>query len=191
MATVELSQYGTLELIKYGQYQPSITKVVLRIQGNSILSTIFVSSLDAGASLTIQYYEERQGVRHNLQSHSVTEAGTNTVVVGPHLETPFAEVTVADGMVEYTAIVTARTDQPFEMTTYASITGESEFTDDPALAVRTVETGPLVRADYDEIEAVEIDSQTEDYIYKLDGSEVARLQFKFRTDGSFESVKRL
>ena len=51
--------------------------------------------------------------------------------------------------------------------------------------------GPLVRADYDEIEAVEIDSTTEDYVYKLAGTEVARLQFKFRTDGSFESVKRL
>lgn len=191
MATVELSEYGTLELVKYGQYQPSTSKVVLRIQGNSILSTIFISSLDAGASLTIQYYEERQGVRRNLQSHTMTEAGTSTIVVGPHVETPFAEIVVANGQVEYTATVTARVDQPFDMTTYASIVGDSEFTDDPALAVRTVEMGPLVRADYDEIEAVEIDSTTEDYVYKLAGNEVARLQFKFKTDGSFESVKRL
>lgn len=191
MATVELSQFGTLELVKYGQYQPSTSKVVLRIEGNSILSTIFITSIDAGASLTIQYYEERQGVRRNLQSHSMTSAGTNTIVVGPHLETPFAEVTVADGNVEYTAIVTARVDQPFDMSTYASIVGDSEFTDDQALGVRTIEMGPLVRADYDEIEAIEIDSTTEDYVYKLGGTEVARLQFKFRTDGSFESVKRL
>ena len=191
MATVELSQFGTLEVIKYGLYQPGTTKVVLRIKGNSILSTMFVSMIEVGATVQAQYYEEWKGIRNNLQSQMMTETGTNSIIVGPHLESPRVDITVSNGSAEFTVIATARTDQPFDLTTYARIDGQSEFTDDQGLAVRSIEMGPLVRADYDEIQAVEVDSTTENFVYKMEGSDVATLQFKFRSDGSFESVKRI
>ena len=191
MATVELRQYGTLELIRYGAYQPGTHTVALRINGNSILSTLFVSTIEVGASVRVQYYEERQGIRRDLQANVLMEAGTSAIIVGPHQETLKVDIIVSNGAASFTCIATARNDQPFDMLALAHIDGESEFTDDPGLAVRTIEMGPLVRADYDEIVAVEVDSLTENFVYKLAGDDVATLQFKFRSDGSFESVKRL
>lgn len=191
MAVSILTEFGTTEFLKYGVYGPGTYGVSLRVDGNAILSVLFVAAVDPGAQLTVQYYETLRGIRRDLQKHEITDAGTQTLIVGPQVNTPFVEAVVSGGNVEFALVGTARSDQPLNLSTYGTLSGTSEFTNDPAFGVKTIETGPLVRADYDEIEAVEVDSTTEDFIYKLQGVEVARLQFKFRTDGSFESVKRL
>lgn len=191
MATSILTKFGTTEFYKYGQYDIGTYQVSLRVDGNAILSVLFVSSLDPGASLTIQYYEEVRGIRRNLQKHEFSEVGTQSIIIGPQVNTPRVELVVTGGSITLSCVGTARTDQPLNLSTYGTLGTQSEFTDDSGFGVKSIEMGPLVRADYDEIVATEIDSTTENYEYKNAGEVVATLQFKFRTDGSFESVKRL
>lgn len=191
MAVSLLTQFGSTEFYKYGQYEPGTYKVSLRVDGNAILSNLFVSAIDLNTTITVQYYEDVRGIRRNLQRHEKTDTGTQSIIVGPQINVPFVEATVSGGNATFAVIGTARTDQPVNLLTYGSLATQSEFTDDTAFGVKTIEMGPLVRADYDEIEAEEIDSTTENFTYKLQGTTVATLQFKFRSDGSFESVKRL
>ena len=191
MATRILTEFGTTEFFKYGVYGPGTYDVSLRVDGNAILSVLYIASIDEGASIVVQYYEQMRGIRRNLQAHDLSDAGTQSIIVGPQDNTPRVEAIVSGGNVEFSLVGTARSDQPLNLSTYGVLGSTSEFTDDPGLGVKTIEMGPLVRVDYDEIEAVEIDSLTEDYVYKNQGTEVARLQFKFRSDGSFSSVKRI
>ena len=191
MAVSILTEFGSTEFYKYGQYNIGTYPVSLRVDGNAILSVLFVAALDPGASLTVQYYQQVRGVRDDLQKHEISETGTQSIIVGPQVNTPFVEAVVEGGSVTFALVGTARSDQPLDLSTFGRLGSQSEFTDDTGLGVKTIEMGPLVRVDYDEIVSTFLDDTTENYDYKSNGEIVATLQYTYREDGSFLSVKRL
>jgi hypothetical protein len=83
-----------------------------RIQGNSILSSLFIKSLDPGASVTINYFDNTTGdlfgERYDLESHGTqTVAGsTDRITVTRIHNKPICEAIVAGGNAEFGVYIT-------------------------------------------------------------------------------------
>lgn len=89
MVVRRLDEFQSLELFQLREpasnnlisRAPGVYEINTRIQGNSLLSTLYVHSLDAGASVLVEYVEsttgEIQGELFPLTSHPVQTAAGN------------------------------------------------------------------------------------------------------------------
>lgn len=113
--TVSLDQYQTNTLLELKTRGAGTYATKMSIQGNSILSSIFVKSMAAGASVKVNYYDttsgtELLGERYDLTGHDllsgVTSPTTNRVTVTKIHNKPIVEVIVTGGDVEFGLYVT-------------------------------------------------------------------------------------
>ena len=75
LSTIKLDEFQTLEVMALATRAPETYMRLLGIAGNSILSSIFVESMDAGAVLNVRYWDTTTG----------SEA-TEEYTIGNHLE---------------------------------------------------------------------------------------------------------
>lgn len=81
------------------------------IEGNSILSTLFVESCDVGASILVEYWDSTTGTevgeRYDLIAHRVlTDSGIDRITVTRIHNKPNARVTVIGGNVRFGIYIT-------------------------------------------------------------------------------------
>lgn len=82
------------------------------IEGNAFLSTVFIESIDVGASVEVKYYDFTTGKivseRFDLTSHSsISSAGSERIVVTRIHNKPICEVTVLNGSARFGVYITA------------------------------------------------------------------------------------
>ncbi len=113
---IQLTEFGSNELFQVteliGTVRTDITlspgvhlSPNLNITGNSLLSSLFIKSIDAGTTVDARYFDTSsgtgQGEKFQLQAHATlddTSAGvTNRVTVTRIHNKPFAEITVTGG----------------------------------------------------------------------------------------------
>lgn len=110
---IPLNEFQTQTLLPLEVRAVGTYRVPLRVQGNSLFSSLYVRSLDVGASVEVKYYEQTTGTetgeRRDLTSHPVitTAAQTpSTRLITPFHNMPVLEVIVAGGNVEFGVLVT-------------------------------------------------------------------------------------
>lgn len=73
LPSVQLNEFDSLALLRLEERGADTYRVPLRTRGNSILSTVFVKSMDPGASLVVSYWDTSTGAsvgeRYDLDAH--------------------------------------------------------------------------------------------------------------------------
>jgi hypothetical protein len=110
---VKLKQFQTntpykLETRAIGTYNER-----LLIEGNSLISTVYIKSMDVGASLEVNFWEyttgAESGERRDIKSHptfNLTSETPHLLVVAPFHNSPQVECIVAGGNVEFSVHLT-------------------------------------------------------------------------------------
>ena len=85
----------------------------LLVEGNSLISTVYVESMDPGATLTVNFWEYTTGSdlgeRREIKSHPVITAPGETphlLIVAPFHNAPQVECVVANGNVNFSVMLT-------------------------------------------------------------------------------------
>jgi hypothetical protein len=119
--TVFLGEYETKTLLEVESRAAGTTFVKMMLRGNSLLSSVFVKSITAGATLAVNYFDTTTGdeatpERFNLNSHALitdTAAGTTFRILVPRIHNkPQLEVIVTGGTVEFGVYATLVGDFP-------------------------------------------------------------------------------
>lgn len=112
MPDLTLQRYMTRDVFKLETLGPGTYYKTLEIRGNAILSSVFIKSLDGGASLKVNFFQTTSGTiddpeRFDLTSHqSLTTTGTDQIAVTRIHNKPVVEVIVAGGDVEFGVYLT-------------------------------------------------------------------------------------
>jgi hypothetical protein len=121
---LNLDQFETRQLLELESRGPGTYEVQMMIRGNSLLSSVFVKSISAGATLKVNYFDTSSGTvqdseRYDLQSHILltdADAGTTNRIIVPRIHNkPIAEVIVTGGTVEFGVYITVVADFPSEV----------------------------------------------------------------------------
>ena len=109
---VRLTSFQTRTLFELEDRAPGTYEIDLLIEGNSILSTLYVKST-SGGTVKANYYEETLGQafaeRKDLPSHPLQAAAStdpSKITVTPFHNKPKLEVIVAGGNVEFSIYIT-------------------------------------------------------------------------------------
>lgn len=112
MSVIRLTQFETRDIFPIESRAPGTYEQPLLIEGNSLLSSVFVRSVDVGASVTVKYFDTTTGLvgeeRFDLNEHpAVSTAGdtSRTIITSIHNK-PIMEATVSGGNVEFGVYVT-------------------------------------------------------------------------------------
>jgi hypothetical protein len=108
-----LKEFQTLDLFPLQEMGPGTYLLPLHIEGNSILSSVYVNALDAGASIKVNYFDtstgSETGERYDLTSHPlITTAATSPdrkTIARIHNK-PVCEVIIAGGNVTFGVMAT-------------------------------------------------------------------------------------
>lgn len=121
-SVVQLDLYDSSELILLDTYPSGTYRQLSEIRGNSILSTVFVDQIDAGASLTVNYYDfttgRSLGERFDLATHgSITSADVPTPtsfrLIVPRIHNAVVcEAILTGGSAKFSVYVTCVADFP-------------------------------------------------------------------------------
>lgn len=110
---IGLNDFQTQTLLQLESRAPGVHLVRMRVQGNSLFSSVFVQSMDAGATVTVKYYEQTTGgevgERRDINQHpviSLAAQSPSTRLITPFHNMPVLEVTVAGGNVTFGVLVT-------------------------------------------------------------------------------------
>lgn len=112
---INLDQYETAVLFPVLSRAPGIYKTKMMIRGNSLLSSVYVKSIDPGATLKVNYYDTTTGSdgtleRYDLTGHDLitdTQAGETFRITVPRIHNkPQAEIIVTGGNVEFGIYIT-------------------------------------------------------------------------------------
>lgn len=105
---ISLRQAQTRDLLPLESRGPGVYEVKLLLEGNSLLSTLWVKTIDGGASVSARYYDvtsgRGDGEQGTLPSHpvaTVASTGHSKITVTPFHNNPVLEVTVAGGNAEF------------------------------------------------------------------------------------------
>jgi hypothetical protein len=108
-----LTTFESSQLFKRGEYAPEVWTIPLQIEGNSLLSSVYVRSMDPGASILCRYYQTTLGqigeerspiIEHQLISPGMVDplyGLTNIVTVTPIHNKPVLEVTLSGGSADF------------------------------------------------------------------------------------------
>lgn len=109
---IRLVTFQTRLLFDLEDYAPGTYDLDLLIEGNSLLSTLYVKST-SGGSVKVNYYEETTGElfgeRKDLPGHPIQSVSSNDpskITVTPFHNKPKVEVIVSGGNVEFSLYVT-------------------------------------------------------------------------------------
>jgi len=114
MADFKLKTFDTQNLLLLESRAAGTYIIETHVQGNSLLSTLYVKSIDGGTTVKANYYEETLGSefgeRKELPGHpvqSLASTNPNKVTVTPFHKSPILEVVVTGGNAEFSIRVTA------------------------------------------------------------------------------------
>lgn len=110
---VQIKEFQTQELFPLREVSPGTYHVPLQIEGNSVLSSLLVTAVDTGATITVNYFQTTTGEeneeRSPLVSHTTKFAGSNAadtiIVARVHLK-PVVEIVISGGNVTFGLMVT-------------------------------------------------------------------------------------
>ena len=113
---IRLNPFESRAIISLGSIGPGVYLQKLATIGNSLLSTVYVESLDLGASVHVEYFDYGSGPDageiYPLSSHAVlTSTGSNRIEVFNHHDKPTVKATVSGGTVRFGVYLTVRTSQ--------------------------------------------------------------------------------
>jgi hypothetical protein len=110
---IPLSEFQTQNILQLENRPPDTYIVRMRVQGNSLYSSVYVRALSPGASVKINYYEATTGAetgeRRDIPSHTlitVASQSPNTTLITPFHNMPVMEAVVTGGSVEFGVLVT-------------------------------------------------------------------------------------
>ncbi len=112
MPDLILERYMTRDVFPLETLGPGTYTKTLEIRGNAILSSVYINSIDVGASVEVKYFQTTTGTpaggeRYDLNSHApLTTTGTDQIAVTRVHNKPVIEVTVAGGNVEFGVYLT-------------------------------------------------------------------------------------
>jgi len=121
---LNLDQFETRQLLELESRGPGTYEVQMMIRGNSLLSSVFIKNISAGATLKVNYFDTSSGTvqdseRYNLQSHPLltdADAGITSRIIVPRIHNkPIAEVIVTGGTVEFGVYITVVADFPVDL----------------------------------------------------------------------------
>lgn len=110
-----LNSFQTQDLLLLESRAPGTYRIKTRVQGNSLLSTVFVKDVGAGGTVKVNYFETTTGnaqpitERKELPSHPLITVASNDpsrITVTPFHNTPELEVIVLNDDVEFGVRVT-------------------------------------------------------------------------------------
>jgi len=114
MTDFKLKSFDTQNFLLLKSRPPGTYKVVLEVQGNSILSTLYIKTLDVGATVKANYYEDTLGglfgERKELPGHPLQSAASTNpskITITPFHNSPILEVIVTGGNAEFSVRGTA------------------------------------------------------------------------------------
>lgn len=114
--TVFLGEFETKSLLEVEPRGAGVYRIKMMIRCNSLLSSIFIKSCDAGATITAKYFDTTTGdeftpERYDLLGHdpygSANAGETHRILVTKIHNKPQLEVTVAGGSAEFGVYGTA------------------------------------------------------------------------------------
>lgn len=113
MKVIQLDPFKSDSWFKKENRAPGIYFQVGEITAGSILSTVFVEHIDAGATLKVNYFDTTTGAsvgeRFDLASHDlITAAGTYRINVGGHHNRVVCEAIVVGGSANFSVYGTAK-----------------------------------------------------------------------------------
>lgn len=142
---ISLREFDTDTLSPLGVRGAGTDKILLKISGNSILSSVFIKSISVGATLDVKYYQttgatEDDGEKQALNSHAqFTPADngiTNTILVTRVHNKPFLEVTVTGGTAEYAIYATVLSEAASDIDSALKKDGQvADLSDDKGLPI--------------------------------------------------------
>jgi hypothetical protein len=107
-----LKEFDSYALFELATYEPGTYLQDTQIQGNSLLSTLFVSSLDPGAVVTVSYEDftvgQSEGEIYPLTAHppvDTAQTANRTIVTKIHNQ-PRCRVSVTGGKARFSVYVT-------------------------------------------------------------------------------------
>jgi len=114
---INLDTFQTQTLIPLENRPADTYERKMLIEGNSILSSLFIESMDPGASIKVNYWDTSAGSdateRYELNGHNLVSTGapiTDRVLVTKIHNKPNVEVIVSGGSVKFGIYVTVVTD---------------------------------------------------------------------------------
>lgn len=117
----QLDIYESTDIVPLKSRAPGTYKELLEIRGNSLLSTVFIKSIDAGATLKVNYYYfttgKDDGERKDLNGHALLNSASTTpnqIVVTRIHNRVFVECVVTGGNAEFSVYTTVVQDFPME-----------------------------------------------------------------------------
>jgi hypothetical protein len=116
---IRLNQFQTSIAIPLESYVSDTYERRLTLSGNSLLSTVYVTAMDPGATLQVNYWEyttgELTGERRDIAEHPLISAGDFSTItphikiVAPFHREPQLEAIVTGGNVEFSVYLTCLT----------------------------------------------------------------------------------
>lgn len=109
---IKLGLYESRPIVNLMTLAPGLYTQRLLTQGNSLLSTVFVESVDPGASVSVRYYDFTVGASVGEEDELATHVTLNTPIsfdriTVPRLhDKPVVEITVTGGSVRFGVYVT-------------------------------------------------------------------------------------
>lgn len=111
---IRLNLFETRALFDLATRGAGSYEVRIAPQSNSMFSTLFLSAIDAGTTITVDYREsttgDEEGEDYIIASHTIPTAGptgVNKLTVAPHHNKPRLEVTITGGTARFGVYVTS------------------------------------------------------------------------------------
>jgi hypothetical protein len=128
---LRIGQYESKAVFQLSTRAPGVYYQQMATAGNSLLSTVFVESLDGGASVTVEYFEFTQGELVGevitLNAHPAINTATSfnkRLITNLH-DKPYCKVTVSGGNVRFGVYVTVVLSQASDIDNALQLEGET------------------------------------------------------------------
>lgn len=122
----QLRLFESTDLFEFGDRGPDVYLLDLMTQGNSLLSTLFIKTIDPGATITVEYFDRGagrdQGEAFLVATHGPFVAAdiplsppylSNKQIVTRCHDKPFVRLTISGGNVACGLYITVVNDFPF------------------------------------------------------------------------------
>ena len=143
---LRLSSFDSKAIVPLSSRVDGVYVQKLAIAGNDLLSSVFVESLDSGASVLVEYFDygvgSDAGENFPLQAHDAVSTAVTTNrkrIVNIH-DKPYVRCTVTGGTVRFGVYVTVK--DPIGSSSSGSGGGTEEPTGDPLFVDQTAVSTP-------------------------------------------------
>ncbi len=111
--TIKLLQFESRDIFPLSTKSTGIYEQRLSVQGNGLLSTLYIETVGAGASILVEYFDRTTGIDSGeslaIASHSLLSAtGSSKISVTGFHDKPIVRVTIAGGSVRFGVYATVK-----------------------------------------------------------------------------------